>query len=92
MSHVPVSCLTDAPRVRLTPAGPLRVRMGEAVSVDCHATGRPRPTLKWKRQGSTLQLVTSEINDVNTIHVKNNVNTIHVVLAFFLRILIENYY
>ncbi|XP_040002961.1 basement membrane-specific heparan sulfate proteoglycan core protein-like, partial [Xiphias gladius] len=57
-----------APKVRLTPAGPLRVRMGDAVSVECRATGRPRPTLTWKRQSSTLQLVTTEINDVNTIH------------------------
>ncbi|XP_042341322.1 basement membrane-specific heparan sulfate proteoglycan core protein-like [Plectropomus leopardus] len=56
-----------APKVRLTPAGPLRVRMGDPVSVDCRATGRPSPTLSWKRQGSTLQLVTKEINDVNTI-------------------------
>ncbi|XP_056264259.1 basement membrane-specific heparan sulfate proteoglycan core protein-like isoform X2 [Pseudoliparis swirei] len=58
---------TDAPQVRLTPVGPLRVRMGEPVSVECRATGRPRPTLTWKRQGSTLQLVTKETKDVNTI-------------------------
>ncbi|XP_054460356.1 basement membrane-specific heparan sulfate proteoglycan core protein-like [Anoplopoma fimbria] len=56
-----------APKVHLTPAGPLRVRMGDPVSVECRATGRPRPTLTWKRQGSTLQLVTKEANDVNTI-------------------------
>ncbi|XP_033948506.1 basement membrane-specific heparan sulfate proteoglycan core protein-like isoform X1 [Pseudochaenichthys georgianus] len=56
-----------APRVQLTQAGPLQVRMGEPVSVDCRATGRPRPTTTWKRQGSTLQLVTKETNDVNTI-------------------------
>ncbi|XP_044045782.1 basement membrane-specific heparan sulfate proteoglycan core protein-like isoform X2 [Siniperca chuatsi] len=56
-----------APKVRLTPAGPLRVRMGDPVSVECHATGRPRPKLTWKRQGSTLQLVTMETNDGNTI-------------------------
>ncbi|KAM6942301.1 secreted immunoglobulin domain 4 isoform 1-T1 [Lycodopsis pacificus] len=56
-----------APKVRLTPAGPLRVRMGDPVSVECRATGRPRPKLNWKRQGSTLQLVTKDTNDVNTI-------------------------
>ncbi|XP_018535277.1 basement membrane-specific heparan sulfate proteoglycan core protein [Lates calcarifer] len=56
-----------APKVRLTPAGPLRVRLGDSVSVECRATGRPRPTMMWKRQGSTLQLVTTETNDVNTI-------------------------
>ncbi|XP_041789973.1 basement membrane-specific heparan sulfate proteoglycan core protein-like [Chelmon rostratus] len=56
-----------APKVRLTPTGPLRVRMGDPVSVECRATGRPRPVLTWKRQGSTLQLVTKETNDANTI-------------------------
>ncbi|XP_031583338.1 basement membrane-specific heparan sulfate proteoglycan core protein-like [Oreochromis aureus] len=56
-----------APKVRLTPSGPLRVRKGEAVSVECRAQGRPNPTLSWKRQGSTLKLVTAEENDVNTI-------------------------
>uniref|UniRef100_A0A3Q0SA55 Ig-like domain-containing protein n=1 Tax=Amphilophus citrinellus TaxID=61819 RepID=A0A3Q0SA55_AMPCI len=56
-----------APKVRLTPSGPLRVRIGDPVSVECRAQGRPQPTLTWKRQGSTLQLVTTEANDVNTI-------------------------
>ncbi|XP_069570697.1 basement membrane-specific heparan sulfate proteoglycan core protein-like [Brachyistius frenatus] len=56
-----------APKVQLTPAGPVRARIGDLVSVECRATGRPRPKLAWKRQGSTLQLVTKEINDVNTI-------------------------
>ncbi|KAF7654921.1 hypothetical protein LDENG_00063270 [Lucifuga dentata] len=55
------------PKVRLTPAGPLQVRMGDPVSVGCRATGRPRPSLTWKRQGSTLQLVTTVTDDVNTI-------------------------
>ncbi|XP_028257047.1 secreted immunoglobulin domain 4 [Parambassis ranga] len=56
-----------APKVRLTPVGPLRVRVGDPVSVECRAQGRPRPTLLWKRQGSTLHLVTTETDDVITI-------------------------
>ncbi|XP_068607091.1 basement membrane-specific heparan sulfate proteoglycan core protein-like [Brachionichthys hirsutus] len=56
-----------APKVRLTPSGPLRVRMGSPVSVECRATGRPRPKVTWKRQGSTLQLVTTATNNANTI-------------------------
>ncbi|XP_047435203.1 basement membrane-specific heparan sulfate proteoglycan core protein-like isoform X3 [Mugil cephalus] len=56
-----------APKVHLTPAGPLQVRIGDPVSVECRATGRPRPTLIWKRQGSTLHLVTEETSDVSTI-------------------------
>ncbi|CAN9510080.1 unnamed protein product [Ophioblennius macclurei] len=56
-----------APKVQLTPAGPLRVRMGESVSVGCQASGRPRPKMSWKRQGSTLQLVTTETDDINSV-------------------------
>ncbi|XP_035033947.2 basement membrane-specific heparan sulfate proteoglycan core protein [Hippoglossus stenolepis] len=56
-----------APKVRLTPTGPLHVRIGDPVSIGCRATGRPGPKLKWIRQGSTLQLVTAESNNVNTI-------------------------
>uniref|UniRef100_H2MJH9 Ig-like domain-containing protein n=1 Tax=Oryzias latipes TaxID=8090 RepID=H2MJH9_ORYLA len=55
------------PKLRLTPAGPLLVRVGDAVSVQCRATGRPRPKLTWRRQGSTLQLFTTDTDDVNTI-------------------------
>ncbi|XP_028999297.1 basement membrane-specific heparan sulfate proteoglycan core protein-like [Betta splendens] len=56
-----------APRVRLIPEGPLHVRVGEHVTVECRATGRPWPALMWTRQGSTLQLVTTATNDVNVI-------------------------
>ncbi|XP_041838130.1 basement membrane-specific heparan sulfate proteoglycan core protein-like [Melanotaenia boesemani] len=56
-----------APKLRLTPAGPLRVRMGEPVMVQCRFSGRPRPTVSWKHEGSTLQLVSTETNDVSTI-------------------------
>ncbi|XP_026216217.1 basement membrane-specific heparan sulfate proteoglycan core protein-like [Anabas testudineus] len=56
-----------APKVQLTAEGPLHVRIGDPVTVECRATGRPRPTLMWKRQGSTLQLVTTETSDVNVI-------------------------
>lgn len=68
--HLCVFCILPvAPKVRLTPAGPLRVRMGEAVSVECRATGRPRPTLTWRRQGSTLQLLPIEVDDANVLQV-----------------------
>lgn len=71
MSVVPVIALPVAPKVQLKPEGPLQVRMGDPVSVECRATGRPRPTMTWKRQGSTLQLVTKETNDANIIQVKH---------------------
>ncbi|XP_038163323.1 basement membrane-specific heparan sulfate proteoglycan core protein-like [Cyprinodon tularosa] len=55
------------PKVKLTPVGPLQITTGDPVTVECSATGRPRPTLTWKRRGSTLQLVSQEINDVKII-------------------------
>lgn len=68
-SRVSVISSSDAPKVRLTTEGPLLVRIGDPVTVECHATGRPRPTLMWKKQGSALQLVTTETSDVNVIQV-----------------------
>lgn len=56
--------------MQLAPAGPLRVRMGDAVAVECRATGRPRPVLTWKRQGSTLQLLPRLVNDTNVLQVR----------------------
>ncbi|XP_054634735.1 basement membrane-specific heparan sulfate proteoglycan core protein-like [Dunckerocampus dactyliophorus] len=55
------------PKVRLSPTGTVRVKIGDRVSVQCRATGRPRPKMNWRRQGSFLQLVTEEIDGVNTI-------------------------
>ncbi|XP_053712852.1 basement membrane-specific heparan sulfate proteoglycan core protein-like [Synchiropus splendidus] len=55
------------PKVSVAPSGPIRVRMGEQLSVQCQATGKPKPKLSWRRQGSTLQLVTEEVDGVNTI-------------------------
>lgn len=69
--HVSAFSLSVSPKVQLTPAGPLRVRMGDAVSVECRATGRPRPTVDWKRQGSTLQLLTREVDDANVLQVNH---------------------
>ncbi|XP_056136915.1 basement membrane-specific heparan sulfate proteoglycan core protein-like [Lampris incognitus] len=59
--------IRQSPKAQVTPQGPLHVRVGEPVSVECRATGRPRPKLTWKRQGSTLQLFTSATDDANTI-------------------------
>ncbi|XP_061685304.1 basement membrane-specific heparan sulfate proteoglycan core protein-like [Syngnathoides biaculeatus] len=55
------------PKVRLSPTGPLRVKIGDRVSVQCRATGRPRPKISWRRQGSPLELPSEEMDGVNTI-------------------------
>ncbi|KAK2815880.1 hypothetical protein Q5P01_026347 [Channa striata] len=55
------------PKVQMIPEGPLHVSIGESVSVECRATGRPRPTLTWKQITSNQQLVLTNMNNVNTL-------------------------
>lgn len=33
----------------VTPAGPLRVRVGEPINLECQASGEPRPSVSWHR-------------------------------------------
>ncbi|XP_023656117.1 basement membrane-specific heparan sulfate proteoglycan core protein-like [Paramormyrops kingsleyae] len=37
------------PKVRVTPGGAVRVMVGEAVNLECQASGRPRPSVSWFR-------------------------------------------
>ncbi|KAF3687399.1 Basement membrane-specific heparan sulfate proteoglycan core protein [Channa argus] len=55
------------PKVQMIPEGPLQARIGDSVSVECRATGRPRPTLTWKRVVANQQLVLTNMNNVNTL-------------------------
>ncbi|XP_031418550.1 basement membrane-specific heparan sulfate proteoglycan core protein-like [Clupea harengus] len=45
--------IKQSPKVRVTPASPVDLRVGGALSLECHATGKPRPTIKWYRQDGT---------------------------------------
>ncbi|KAJ8001456.1 hypothetical protein DPEC_G00169680 [Dallia pectoralis] len=56
-----------SPKVQVTPAGPLHVRVGEPMSLECSATGKPRPTITWQRNGTPL--VTTATEDNNTMQV-----------------------
>ncbi|KAM9454984.1 secreted immunoglobulin domain 4 [Clarias gariepinus] len=38
------------PKVRINPSGQARVRVGEVKSLECSATGRPRPSITWIKQ------------------------------------------
>lgn len=33
----------------VTPVGPLRVRVGEPINLECQASGEPRPSVSWHR-------------------------------------------
>ncbi|XP_018583474.1 secreted immunoglobulin domain 4 [Scleropages formosus] len=47
------------PKVRVTPSGPVQVQAGEQVSVECHVTGRPRPSASWLRVDRNRETVLS---------------------------------
>ncbi|XP_014849228.1 PREDICTED: basement membrane-specific heparan sulfate proteoglycan core protein isoform X5 [Poecilia mexicana] len=39
----------ESPGAIVTPAGPLRVRVGEPINLECQASGEPRPSVSWHR-------------------------------------------
>uniref|UniRef100_A0A3B1ISU5 Ig-like domain-containing protein n=1 Tax=Astyanax mexicanus TaxID=7994 RepID=A0A3B1ISU5_ASTMX len=45
-----VLTIKQAPKVRVTPSGPVTVRVGQSLSLECHVTGRPRPSITWEKQ------------------------------------------
>ncbi|KAL4648745.1 basement membrane-specific heparan sulfate proteoglycan core protein-like [Arapaima gigas] len=52
------------PKARVTPSGPVQVQVGEPISMECRATGRPRPSISWLRvdhdHETMLSTVTSD--------------------------------
>uniref|UniRef100_A0A8C4GKG4 Heparan sulfate proteoglycan 2 n=1 Tax=Dicentrarchus labrax TaxID=13489 RepID=A0A8C4GKG4_DICLA len=43
---------SESPVATVTPAGPVRVRVGEPINLECQASGEPRPTVSWHRLDS----------------------------------------
>ncbi|XP_045065410.1 basement membrane-specific heparan sulfate proteoglycan core protein-like isoform X5 [Coregonus clupeaformis] len=44
--------IRESPVVTVTPQGPVRVRMGEPINLECQASGEPRPSVTWHRLDS----------------------------------------
>lgn len=40
---------SESPGAIVTPVGPLRVRVGEPINLECQASGEPRPSVSWHR-------------------------------------------
>ncbi|XP_070400895.1 basement membrane-specific heparan sulfate proteoglycan core protein isoform X2 [Nothobranchius furzeri] len=50
ITHTIVSLIIKEPPVAtVTPSGPVRVRVGEPISLECQASGEPRPSVSWHR-------------------------------------------
>ncbi|ROL54822.1 Basement membrane-specific heparan sulfate proteoglycan core protein [Anabarilius grahami] len=56
--------IRQPPKVRVTPSGPLTVRAGESVTLECSVSGKPRPSVSWfKQQGGSETVLVSMITD-----------------------------
>ncbi|XP_028309184.1 basement membrane-specific heparan sulfate proteoglycan core protein isoform X2 [Gouania willdenowi] len=50
VTHTIVSLIVkEAPVARVTPVGPVRVRLGDPINLECQASGEPRPSVSWHR-------------------------------------------
>ncbi|XP_035997428.1 basement membrane-specific heparan sulfate proteoglycan core protein isoform X6 [Fundulus heteroclitus] len=50
ITHTIVSLIVkESPGAAVTPVGPVRVRVGEPINLECQATGEPRPSVSWHR-------------------------------------------
>ncbi|XP_069039964.1 basement membrane-specific heparan sulfate proteoglycan core protein isoform X5 [Lepisosteus oculatus] len=47
------------PQVTVTPKGPVRVKVGEPINLECQATGEPRPAVTWHRSDTARRIVLS---------------------------------
>ncbi len=54
-----VSVSSEPPVASVTPAGPLRVRVGEPINLECQASGEPRPSVSWHRLDSNRKTMLS---------------------------------
>lgn len=50
---------SESPVATVTPAGPLRVRVGEPINLECQASGEPRPSVSWHRLDSNRKTMLS---------------------------------
>lgn len=49
----------ESPVAAVTPKGPVRVRVGEPINLECQASGEPRPSVTWHRLDSSRKTMLS---------------------------------
>ncbi|XP_054464444.1 basement membrane-specific heparan sulfate proteoglycan core protein isoform X3 [Anoplopoma fimbria] len=53
ITHTIVSLIVkESPVATVTPVGPIRVRVGEPINLECQASGEPRPSVSWHKLDS----------------------------------------
>lgn len=58
-SFVLLPAFAESPVVTVIPVGPLRVRVGDPINLECQASGEPRPTVSWHRLDSNRKTMLS---------------------------------
>ncbi|XP_073326188.1 basement membrane-specific heparan sulfate proteoglycan core protein [Pagrus major] len=60
ITHTIVSLIVkESPVATVTPAGPVRIRVGEPINLECQASGEPRPSVSWHRLDSNRKTMLS---------------------------------
>ncbi|XP_041953837.1 basement membrane-specific heparan sulfate proteoglycan core protein isoform X8 [Alosa sapidissima] len=60
ITHSIVSLIIkESPRAVVTPAGPVRVRVGDPINLECQTSGEPRATVSWHRLDSARRTLIS---------------------------------
>uniref|UniRef100_A0A8C9YGN9 Heparan sulfate proteoglycan 2 n=1 Tax=Sander lucioperca TaxID=283035 RepID=A0A8C9YGN9_SANLU len=54
-----VSVPPESPVATVTPVGPMHVRVGEPINLECQASGEPRPSVSWHRLDSNRKTMLS---------------------------------
>ncbi|XP_058849388.1 basement membrane-specific heparan sulfate proteoglycan core protein-like isoform X4 [Acipenser ruthenus] len=57
LSAAPPTVLVAPPTVSVTPQGPVRVKVGEPINLECLGMGEPRPAVSWRRVDSAQRVV-----------------------------------
>ncbi|XP_055787284.1 basement membrane-specific heparan sulfate proteoglycan core protein-like isoform X4 [Salvelinus fontinalis] len=53
--------IRESPVATVTPQGPVQVRMGEPINLECQASGEPRPSVTWHRLDSARNTMLSSL-------------------------------
>ncbi|KAM9751596.1 basement membrane-specific heparan sulfate proteoglycan core protein isoform 3-T3 [Menidia menidia] len=60
ITHTIVSLIVkESPVATVTPVGPVRVRAGDPINLECQASGEPRPSVSWHRLDNNRRTVLS---------------------------------